>query len=139
MQGGVEIRHFGVSAAEIGEIDSWVERVGIAWGESERTVFRARLCIAELAANVLEHGIAKTASPRIVVALRRLGDGVGIEFRDSCAPFDPSSRIVAERPASIESAREGGRGLMLLQAYAKELSYRNDGSGNRVMLKISSV
>ncbi|HEY6257590.1 MAG TPA: ATP-binding protein [Xanthobacteraceae bacterium] len=138
MNAAVETRAFGVSSPEIGAIDTWVERVGLEWGESERTVFRARLCIAELAANVLEHGVSKSGVARIVVALRRLGDGIGIEFRDSCEPFDPTRRIVVAGTASIESASEGGRGLMLLQAYAKELSYCNDESGNRVTLKINS-
>jgi hypothetical protein len=88
----VETRTFGVSSEEVGAIDNWVEQVGLRWGESERTVFRARLCIAELAANV----------------------------------------------ASIESASERGRGLLLIHAYARDLSYCNDGTCNRVMLKVNS-
>lgn len=134
----VETRAFGVSSAEIGAIDDWVAQIGRAWGEGERTVFRARLCIAELAANVLEHAVPKSGSGPIVVTLRHLNDGIGIEFRDSCAPFDPRAQVAATSEASTDSARDGGRGLRLLQAYAKELSHCHDGSGNRVTLKIRS-
>ena len=134
----VETRSFGVTSAEIGAIDDWVEQIGRAWGARERTVFRARLCIAELAANVLEHSVPKSGSAPLVVTLSRLNDGIGIEFRDSCAPFDPRAQVAARSEASIETAREGGRGLRLLQTYAKELSHCHDGSGNRVTLKISS-
>ena len=93
-----ETRTFGVSASEIGDIDSWVEQIGTQWGESKRTVFGARLCIAELAANVLEHGIAKLANDHIAITLRRCSDGIGIEFVDSREPFDPTRNALA-RPA----------------------------------------
>jgi anti-sigma regulatory factor (Ser/Thr protein kinase) len=135
----VESRTFGVSVADVGAIDSWIERVALQWGESERTVFRTRLCVAELAANVVEHGIARCDDDRIVVTLRHIGDGIGVEFQDSCGPFDPTAAAVATKAAPGESEGLGGRGLMLLRAYAKDLAYSNDGTGNRVILKINSA
>jgi hypothetical protein len=39
-----------VSSDEIGAIDRWVEKVGVQRGQSQRIVFRTRLCIAELSA-----------------------------------------------------------------------------------------
>jgi anti-sigma regulatory factor (Ser/Thr protein kinase) len=132
-----ETRTFGVSSDEVATIDSWVERIATQWGESERTVFRTRLCVAELAANVLEHGVSRSDDNHIVVTLRHLGDGIGVEFLDSCAAFDPTSEIAATNAASIESLRPGGWGLLLVRAYAKDLSYCNDGIRNRVTLKIN--
>jgi anti-sigma regulatory factor (Ser/Thr protein kinase) len=134
----VETRTFGVSSDEVVAIDSWVEQVGLRWGESERTVFRARLCIAELAANVVEHGIPRSGVDRIVVTLRHLGNGIGIEFLDACEPFDSSRKVLVAKPASIETASAGGRGLMLIHAYAEDLAYRDDGTGNRVMLNVTA-
>jgi len=134
----VESRTFRVSTDDVGAIDSWIEQVAAQWGESERTVFRARLCIAELAANVVEHGIARSDRDRIVVTLRHLGDGIGVEFLDSCGPFDPTVAAVAAGAASIESVSDGGRGLMLVRAYAHDISYSNDGTCNRITLKIKS-
>jgi anti-sigma regulatory factor (Ser/Thr protein kinase) len=135
----VESRTFGVSVADVGVIDSWIEQVALQWGESERTVFRTRLCVAELAANVVEHGIARSGDDRIVVTLRHIGDGIGVEFLDSRGPFDPTAAAIAKRTASGESESLGGRGLMLLRAYAKDIAYSNDGTCNRVSLKINSA
>jgi len=135
----LETRTFGVSSDEVVAIDSWVVQVATQWGESERTVFRTRLCIAELAANVLEHGLSRSGDDHIVVTLRHFCDGIGVEFLDSCGPFDPTGEIAATNAASIESLRPGGWGLMLLRAYAKDLSYCNDGACNRVTLKINSA
>jgi serine/threonine-protein kinase RsbW len=134
----VETRTFGISSDDIGLIDRWVDTVGNQWGESERTVFRARLCIAELAANVLEHGIAKLDKDYITITLRRSGDGIGIEFADSRQPFDPTCHPMAQSTPDIHSVHPGGLGLRLLHAYAEGLSYCNDGTYNRVTLKISS-
>jgi anti-sigma regulatory factor (Ser/Thr protein kinase) len=133
--GAAQTRTFGVSADDITAIDSWVETVTAHWGESKRTVFGARLCIAELACNVLEHGIVKSGSDHIIVTIRHLADGIGVEFMDSRAAFDPTAKVSATASAS----KGGGRGLRLLHAYANELSYCNDGTYNRVKLKIKSV
>jgi anti-sigma regulatory factor (Ser/Thr protein kinase) len=135
----VETRTFGVSVEEVGAIDSWVEEVAVQWGESQRTVFMTRLCIGELAANVLEHGIRRSGDDHIVVTLRHFADGIGVEFLDSCGPFDPTCKVAAPTADSIESMRPGGRGLMLVHAYAKDLAYCNDGACNRVTLKIRSA
>ena len=139
MTAAVETRTFGVSSAEVGAIDGWVEQIATQWGENQRTVFRTRLCIAELAANVLEHGSARSGDDHIVVTLRRFGDGIGVELLDSGAAFDPTVEMAAANADSIESLPAGGRGLPLLRAYAKDLSYRNDGTCNRVTLKINSA
>jgi serine/threonine-protein kinase RsbW len=135
----VESRTFGVAACELAAIDDWVGQVGRRWGESERTVFRTRLCIAELAGNVIEHGGAPSGHDQIVVTLRRLGDGIGVEFRDSRPPFDPTGEPAPPQAASIETLRPGGLGLRLVHAYARDLSYRQEGAHNRVSLKIDSA
>jgi serine/threonine-protein kinase RsbW len=134
----VQTRTFGVSSDEVSAIDGWVEKVAAQWGQSERAVFGARLCIAELAANVLEHGGASSSDDHIIVTICRLDDGIEIEFLDSRAAFDPTAKSVATKSASAECEDAGGLGLMLLQARADELTYCNDGTYNRVKLKIKS-
>ena len=139
MNAALATRTFGVSAHAVVAIDDWVLQVATRWGESERTVFRTRLCVAELAGNVLEHGGARSGDNLIVVTLRHLGDGIGVEFLDTCARFDPTGEIDATDAASIESLRPGGWGLRLLHAYATDLSYRRERGRNRVALKIRSA
>jgi anti-sigma regulatory factor (Ser/Thr protein kinase) len=135
----VETGTFGVSSGEVAAIDTWVADVGHRWGASERTVFRTRLCIAELAANVLEHGVASSAEAYIAVTLIHIDDGIVVEFRDSGRPFDPTIETAAAPiAASIESASTGGRGLMLVRAYAGDIAYSHDGACNRITLKIKS-
>ncbi|HEV3372299.1 MAG TPA: ATP-binding protein [Xanthobacteraceae bacterium] len=140
MNVAVERKTFGVTADEVGAIDRWVEAVAAQWGESERTAFRARVCIAELAANVLEHGTAQPGDDRIMVTLQQFGDGIGIEFQDSRSPsYDPTRHTAAAKATSIEAASPSGYGLMLVRAYGSDIAYSNDGGRNRITLKIKSA
>ena len=134
----VETRSFGMSGSDVAAIDSWLEEIGARWGASERAVFAVRLCIAELAANAVEHGAATTGSEHMVVTVRRLGSGIEVEYLDTRAPFDPTGPARGPDAQSPEFASPGGRGLMLLQAYANGLTYSHDGTYNRVHLTISS-
>lgn len=134
----VETRTFDVTVRDLGLIDDWIERVGTRWHASERIVFGARLCVAELAANVFEHGVATSGRDQITVTLRHCTKGMGVEFVDSRTPFDPTRHVAAETATSVASLEVGGRGLRLLHAYAAELAYRNDGACNRVTFKVKS-
>lgn len=130
---------FEAERAEAGRIDAWIETVGKRWGTDEKTIFGARLCVAELFANTLEHGGAKSGRDRITVTLARRRDGLGIAFLDTCAPFDPTAWAIAEQPDSIDAVTASGRGLRLIRAYAAEFAYRRDGTCNRITLGIKST
>ena len=132
-----ETRTFAIDSGEVGRADDWIEIVGKQWGASQQTIFGARLCVAELMANVVEHGLAKPDSGRITVTLVRHDRAIGIEFLDPCARFDPTIISTPAPASSIELATIGGRGLMLVHAYAKEIAYRHDNDVNRTTLLIA--
>ena len=58
----------------------------------------------------------------------------GYKFGFCVLFFDPTSKPLVES----DSSNGGGRGLVLLQAYADELTYTHDGSYNRIKFKIKS-
>jgi len=115
-------------------IDTWVEQIASNWGLSEEAVFGARLCIAELAANVLEHGVTRSSDDQITITIDRMSNGIEVEFMDSRERFDPTA------PLSLpeESDSSGGRGLVLLRAYARDLSYVAYPDHNCTRFKITS-
>ena len=116
-------------------LDDWVEEVGREWNISARTIFGARLCLAELVNNVIEHGRDRHDDDHIVVKLSRYDGGFEIEFMDTRGPFDPTGAVPRAQDL-MDSI--GGRGLMLIHAYASELGYRYDGRYNHTTLKIAS-
>jgi sigma-B regulation protein RsbU (phosphoserine phosphatase) len=134
-----QTRTFRVTPAEISAADAWIEEVGRRWGIAERTAFGARICVAEIAANVLEHGAALAEPAQLGVTLRRRDSGLDVEIIDSGRPFDPTA--LPEQPLSdnIEAAHIGGLGLRLVRSYACEVSYRHDGVCNRLTLHLRAA
>jgi len=133
-----ETRSFGMSGSEVVAIDGWLEEVCSRWGASERAMFSARLCVAELAANAIEHGVASTDADHMVVTVRRRSNGIELEFLDSRAPFDPTGHARTAAAQSVKSEAPGGYGLTLLHAFATGLTYSYDGTYNRVRLTVGS-
>lgn len=131
----VQEKTFGVTVESVAAIDCWIEDVAAQWNLSERAAFVTRLCVAELAANVLEHGVPRSHADQIVIKLGRLRDSIAVEFADTREHFDPT----AARPSGDDPANGGGRGIHLLQSYASDLTYAADGRYNRTRLTIKST
>ena len=136
VKAAAQTRMFGVSVGEVSAIDDWVEQAAAQLGASEQAAFGARLCVAELAANVLEHGRSHSDNDHIIITIGRLGDRIGVEFLDSRGAFDPTVEFFGSEP---DPASLGGHGLLLLRAYADDLSYANDGAYNRLKFKVKSA
>jgi len=130
-------RTFRGTPKDISAADAWIEEVGRHWGIAERTTFRARVCVAEIAANVFEHGSPPPAE--FAITLHRRGDGLDVEIIDSGRPFDLPAAPEQELPRSLESARIGGLGLHLVRSYAEDMTYRHDGIYNRLRLHLRAA
>src|SRR5262249_49230652 len=122
----------------VAAIDDWLEQIGARWGVAERTMFGARLCIAELAANTLEHGVAISEVDHIIVTARRRLLGIELEFLDSRGSFDPTAKPARRGEGTLASADPRGRGLSLIHSYVDKLTYSHDGTYNRTKLTINS-
>ena len=127
------IRAFPTDPNGIAAADEWIEEVGIDLGIAGPSVFKARLCVAELGANLLEHGGA-TSADDFTVALSRDQDQLEVEFADRGRPFDPTGAEEIRAPETVEEASVGGLGLHLLQTMASRVVYWRDGSWNRLRL-----
>lgn len=127
-----ETRSFIATADGISELDGWIERIGASWRVPGDVVFRARVCVAEVAANLLEHGRASPDGDHITVALRQEGTGLEIELTDTGRAFDPTA------PAAGTASPDGlgGRGLRLLHAYAAAMSYHREAGRNILRLRV---
>jgi anti-sigma regulatory factor (Ser/Thr protein kinase) len=129
-------RSFAVTVPGISAIDPWMEDVGSEWRDlAEDVLFRARVCVAEIAANVLEHGCVHPGRDEVRVALHRVGAAIEIEISDTGCKFDPTR----PPPCPVEPDAVGGRGLRLVHAYASAMSYRREGERNLLVLRVAPV
>ena len=134
-----ETRTFRLTPEEISAVDTWIEEVGRRWGIDERSAFGARICVAEIAVNVLEHGAQPEQSAEVGVTLRRCGNGLDLEITDSGRPFDLTAEPELALPRTVETARIGGLGLRLVRSYASEISYQHDGARNHHRLHLPAT
>lgn len=122
---------YAAGADGITAVDNFLVDFGLANNVAERAIFRARVCVAELMANALEHGKARPDADRFMVSVD--WDGVAtldLEFADTSAWFDPT------RPVALPDRQTvGGRGLLLVQRLATSARYHHDGRSNRVHLR----
>jgi anti-sigma regulatory factor (Ser/Thr protein kinase) len=127
-----ETRSCLANADRISELDGWIERTGASWGMAEDVVFRARVCVAEAAANLLEHGRIRPEGDEITVTLKRIGTGLELEIRDTGRAFDPTAPVAGTAsPGGL-----GGRGLRLIRAFSATMRYRRDGGHNILCLRV---
>ena len=131
-----ETRTFVAIPDRVPEIDSWIEEVGSAWRLGEDVVFRARVCVAEILANLLEHGRARSDGDDVRISLRPSPPALELEISDSGRPFDPTARAAAAAAARA-SAAPGGHGLRLVGAYASAMTYRRAGERNILSLRVA--
>src|SRR5258705_8755879 len=124
---------FPIAFQAIGDMDLWVEEVGKKWAVDENALFRARVCITEIAANVVEHGQVNSADGTIDLELRNKLPVLEIEISAPGVEFDPTKAP----PISIEDDRVGGRGLRLVRAYANSLHYRRVGQRNVITFALN--
>jgi anti-sigma regulatory factor (Ser/Thr protein kinase) len=128
-----EARIFPATPRAVTEMDSWIESIGERWGVDQLILFRARVCVSELAGNVLAHGRTAPDVDSIILELRHTPPGLEIELSDSGAAFDPATAPAIEPDAD----RIGGRGLRLVRAYAQVLAYRRNDGRNVVTLQLA--
>jgi anti-sigma regulatory factor (Ser/Thr protein kinase) len=129
----VEARNFPIAPDAVADMDRWIEELGAQWGIEERMLFRARVCVSELATNVIEHGRVQANTGVIGVELRHKPPLLEIEMSDPGIPFDP----VAAPPIVEDGERFGGRGLRLVRAYTHALAYRRIADRNILNLQIA--
>jgi anti-sigma regulatory factor (Ser/Thr protein kinase) len=127
-----ETRSIVATADAISELDGWIERVGASWRLPADVVFRARVCVAEIAANLVEHGRARPEGDELRVELRQDGTAIEIELIDTGRAFDPTTSTSGTSSAD----GVGGCGLRLVRAYAATMSYRRAAGQNILRLRV---
>lgn len=138
MQGNVEKLEVTLTIAaesrEFSRATSWLQEACTARGVPPEQQHTLDICLNETLANVLAHGghQALAAPIRLELAL----DGTpnaGYARMTLCAAgvaFDPHSHQQNPPPQSLDDAKPGGLGILLMRTYADEIHYQRLGEQN---------
>lgn len=106
------------------------------------------LCLNEVLANLIDHGGARASSCPVQLTLERVeGEEGGAEggeegglatltISDAGPAFDPLSFSRKPLPRTLQEAEPGGLGLLLMNRFMDECSYRREGDRNVLKLSI---
>ena len=114
------------------QLRSHLERKGV----DPHALHRVEIAFDELVTNIIRHGYADQLAHRIGVEVRVADNHVALIFDDDGREFDPSTADLPTPPNSIEQARPGGLGLLLLRKMSSEIRYERLGARNRTLVKI---
>ena len=118
----------------MGEMDAWLSAFAHAHGLTEEVREELRVCLHELAANVILHGGQEGGPRTIEVTGHMEGTRAVLEFSDNAPAFDPLARDVGPATGTMETVAIGGLGLHLVRSFTDELAYRRDAGWNRLTL-----
>jgi len=99
--------------------------------------YNAELVFEEIVANIVEHGAVGGRILDVRVTLETLHDSVILTFDDDGVAFDPRGLADPVPSKSLEEAKIGGFGLMLVRHAASSLDYVRTAAGrNQLRVKV---
>ena len=101
--------------------------------------YQAELVFEEVVLNTIRHGFHDEGDGHAidVSIVFQLGALV-MTFEDDAAAFDPRERPDPVLPKSLDTAREGGLGLMLVRKLARDVQYERTSDRNRLTVTIGA-
>ena len=108
-------------------VNSCCREFGISQADSRAIVS----ALNEALTNVMRHAYLGDRTRPILIACRRVGDGIELEVRDRGRHFDP----VTHPSPPPDELRAGGRGLFIIRESVDDLQYDRDGEWNRLRLR----
>jgi serine/threonine-protein kinase RsbW len=102
--------------------------------------YHVELVFEEITANIIAHGAPDGHELEVCVSLEAAGATFVLSFEDNGIPFDPRTRLDPPPQKSLDEARIGGYGLMLVRRAATSIDYLRTADGrNRLTVRLPRV
>src|SRR5262245_17015056 len=109
------------------------------WGISGKSRYSSELVFEEVVLNTIRHGYHDNGAGRAIeISIHGRPDSIVLIFEDDAPPFDPRERPAPVLPKTLETAREGGLGLLLVQKLARDVQYERTSDHNRLTVTIGT-
>lgn len=101
-------------------------------GVDRKAVYICELVLEELLTNLMFHRRACDVDGRVRIEVRVAADEIRLLVEDHGPAFDPTSLPEPQLPSTIEEARPGGLGLMLVRRLSRSMVYSRRAGLNRI-------
>ena len=125
-------------------LDHLSEATALVTGELERRLcpasiqHKVEIALEELFVNVCRYSYAEQDAPGSVTVSYAYGtdpSSITVELRDTGVPFDPVSLDDPTKPASVQEAKIGGLGILMVKRTMDDFVYLRDDDTNVVVFK----
>ena len=100
--------------------------------------YHAELVFDEIVSNIVRHGAPPGGELAVCVTVELRPEAIVLTFEDDGVPFDPRVRKDPAPRRSLEDAKAGGSGLMLVRRAASSLDYLRTADGrNRLTVRVA--
>lgn len=96
------------------------------------------LCLHEAVSNIFRHGCADGRGHSVAVSVLVEPARVELVVEDDGPRFDPTGVPVLPPPRTLAEAADGGRGIAMMRAMAREMRYEFVNGRNRLTLVLDS-
>lgn len=105
----------------------------------EHTVAGAELVIEEAVSNILRHGYRATdaTTRQVELELQIEPHEVRVLIVDDAGPFDPMDADALLLPETLDEARVGGLGLLMIRNTASSMAYERRDGCNRFQVTVT--
>ena len=123
--------------SEMIKVEKWLADLSEKMQLSARTSFSLDLVMNEALINIINYGFDDNQAHPITINIEDLPDELNVEIIDDGRPFNPLQKETPELAKSLEEASIGGRGIVLLKNYCKDMNYCYSEGTNRLLMTIS--
>lgn len=122
--------------SEITRVHPWLKASFEQLGLSDETFFSFDLSAEEIVTNLISYAYEDDAEHQIVLRLSQDDSAICLEIEDDGTPFNPLEYPKFNQPNSIEEAKIGGLGILLVRHHIDTGDYVRREGRNVLMLKI---
>lgn len=117
---------------ELAKLDPWIDQIARDLDASDKVSYALRLCLSEIATNILLYGGPENHGVRITVDRRK--GAIVVRIEDDGYAFDPVKFEPVPLVTDIEMAPVGGHGLRLVRQFSNSMRYERSDGFNRLEL-----
>jgi anti-sigma regulatory factor (Ser/Thr protein kinase) len=91
----------------------------------------------EILVNAIAYAFPSGGNHAVELTVEVRADGLLLRFEDDGVAFDPLRAIAPAAPKAIDQAAPGGRGLLLVQKFARSTSYQRGEGRNQLVIGLA--
>jgi anti-sigma regulatory factor (Ser/Thr protein kinase) len=125
----------GTATQDLAKLYPWLDDAAKPDDLPAALLNRLHIALEEVVLNIVMHGNLPADDSKIAIEYLCGAETVTLAVTDSGETFDPTAEPEAAPATNIATAEIGGKGLILLRHYCKDIFYRREAGRNQLTMR----